>query len=91
MKKKELTILGIVVTVLFLGGGGGLVGKFYKLLGRTEKIEEQVKETKEDVKEVEDEVDQEENINIAQSTAIQQIQDNQIRFLDEFKELQAAK
>lgn len=71
MKKKELTILGIVVTVLFLGGGGGLIGKFYKLLGRTEKMEEQVKETKEDVKEAEEEIDQEENINIKQQEQIQ--------------------
>jgi uncharacterized protein HemX len=70
MKKKDATILGIIVTVLFLGGGGGLVGKVYQLLGRTEKIEEQVEENKEDVEEAEEEIDQEENINIQQQGQI---------------------
>lgn len=53
------------------------------------KVEE--KADKAEVKEIEEIAEEAEDINIKQSIYIEQIQQNQLKFIDEFKELQQAK
>ena len=66
-------IITLIITVLFLGAGGGIYGGFFSLKTKTERVEKDVEKVEEKVEEAEDKINEEEKINLKQTILIEQI------------------